>query len=70
MAILCVYSIVFLTERTLWTERGGMMTVLCSEVPQSLCAYFMPNWNIQNTTDLRDAKKASFHLTCCRFFFS
>lgn len=43
------------------------MTLQCSDVPQSLCAYFILNWNIQNTTDLKDAKKASFHLTFYNF---
>lgn len=44
------------------------MTVQCSDVPQSLCPYFRLNCNIQNTTDLTDAKKASFHLTFYFFF--
>lgn len=64
VTVLCVYSIVFLTGKSLWTERRGMMAVQCSDVPPILCVYFMLNWNIQNTTDLRDAKKESFHLTC------
>lgn len=45
-----------------------MMTVQCSDVSQSLCAYFKLKWGIQNTTDLRDAKKGCFHVTFYRFF--
>lgn len=66
VTVLCVSSIVFLIGKTLWTERRGMMTVQCCHVPKSVCAYFICNWNIQNTTG--DAKKASFHLIFIYFF--
>lgn len=46
-----------------------MMTVQCSDVSQSLCAYFKLKWGMQNITNLRDAKKGCFHVTFYRFFF-
>lgn len=52
---------VFLTEKALSTKGGGRLTVQCS-------AYLILKWSTQNTTDLRDAKKASFHLTFHQVF--
>lgn len=40
-----------------------MLTVQCTDVSLNVGAYLILKWSIQNTTDLRDAKKASFLFT-------
>jgi len=47
-----------------------MLTAQCTDISQSMCACLILKWSIQNTTDLRDAKKASFLLTLHQDYFS
>lgn len=64
-----IHSVVFLKEKALCTKGGGMLTVQCTDVSQSMCAYLVLKWSIQNSTDLRNAKKASFLFTFDQAFF-
>lgn len=45
-----------------------MLTVQCTDVSQSMCAYLVLKWSIQKSTDLRNVKKASFLLTFYQAF--